>query len=63
MTDFSDSKIFRLPDDIIGLSDEDNFQMGSEYVFADGYFVVNTGNGTDPHFLLLKIVLELYEQK
>lgn len=63
VTDFSDKRLFRLPNEIVGLSDEGNFQMGIEYVFDDGYFVVNIGNGTDPHFLLLKIVPELYEQK
>lgn len=62
VTDFSDMRIIRLPNDIVGLYDEDNFQMGIEYVFDDGYFVVKTGLASDPKFLLVKIVPELYER-
>lgn len=61
VTDFSDeieSHIFRKR--IVNTLTESELMLGLEYIYGDGYFVLNTGTVSEPKFELMQIVPELY---
>lgn len=62
VTDFSDKRdncmLFR---SIVNAPMEGELLLGLEYIYGDGYFVVNTGTAREPKFELYKIVPELYQ--
>lgn len=42
---------------------EGELLLGLEYIYGDGYFVVNTGTAREPKFELYKIIPELYQPR
>lgn len=63
VTDFSDEiedRIY-LKNTMESVRLEGELLLGLEYIYGDGYFVVNTGDARDPKFELYKIVPELYQ--
>ncbi len=62
VTDFSDeieSDIFS--HSMVNTLTESELMLGLEYVYGDGFFVMNTGTVFEPKFELYKIVPELYQ--
>lgn len=63
VTDFSYKKIESdiFAHRMVNTTIEGDLMLGLEYVYGDGFFVMNTGSVFEPEFELFKIVPELYQ--
>jgi len=62
VTDFSDEIEDRISRKGIAYTLwEGDLMLGNEYVFDDGYFVLNIGSAREPRFELIKILPKLYQ--